>query len=159
MIDTQLLGGLPRIEDPDPRVEEAINELPYAAEDRELAVALARRALRVDAACAEALLVLAEHAPTAVERIAILKEGLAVHRRQVAAGQAEEITSSQDPGAKSVLAALSMLGDELVEVGDREGAMACLRLVVELDVDDRLGCRMALEELEGAGRRRSVWGR
>ena len=159
MIDTQLLGGLPRTEDPDPRVMEAVDELPYAAEDRDLAVALARRALRIDPARVEALLVLAEHALTAVERIAILKEVLAVYRRQVAAGQVGEITSNRDPGAKSVLAALSMLGDELVEVGDREGAMACLRIVVELDVDDRLGCRAALEELEGEGRRRSVWGR
>lgn len=159
MIDTQLLGGLPRIEDPDPRAEEAINELPYAAEDRELAVALARRALRIDPACVEALLVLGEHAATAIERIAILKEVLAIHQRQVAAGQVEEITSSRDQGAKSVLAALSMLGDELLEVGNREGAKACLQIVVELDVDDRLGCRAALEELEGVGRRRSVWGR
>lgn len=159
MIDTQLLGGLPRIQDPDPRVEEALNELPFAAEDRDLAVALARMALRIDPACAEALLVLAENAPTAVERIALLKEILAIHERQVAAGQVEEITSSRDPGARNVMAALAILGDELVEVGDREGAMACLRAVVGLDEDDRLGCRMALDELEGVGRRRSVWAR
>lgn len=159
MIDTQLLGGLPRTEDPDPRVVQAVDELHYAAEDRELAVAWARRALRIDPACAEALLVVAENAPTAVERIALLKEILAIHERQVAAGQVAEITSNRHPGAKSVLAALSILGDELVEVGDREGAMACLRAVVGLDEDDRLGCRMALDELEGVGRRRSVWGR
>lgn len=159
MIDTQLLGGLPRIEDPDPRVVEATNELPFAAEDRELAVALARRALRIDPACAEALLVLAEHAVTATERVALLKEVIAIHKRQVAAGQVEEIMSNRHPGARNVMAALAILGDELVEVGDREGAMACLRAVVGLDEDDRLGCRMALEELEGVGRRRSVWGR
>ncbi|MEQ9330238.1 hypothetical protein [Thalassobaculum sp.] len=159
MIDTQLLGGIPRIEDPDPRVVQAVDELHYATDDRDLAVAWARRALRIDPACAEALLVVAENAPTAVERVALLKEILAIHRRQVAAGHVQEITSSRDPGAKSMLAALSILGDELVEVGDREGAKACLRLVVEIDLDDRLGCRMALEELEGVGRRRSVWGR
>lgn len=159
MIDTQLLGGLPRIHDPDPRVEEATSELPFAVDDRDIAVAWARRALRIDPACQEALLALAEHAPTPIERVALLKELVAVYKRQVAAGQVAEITSNRHPGAKVVLAALSMLGDELVEVGDREGAMACLRLVVELDVDDRFGCRMALEELEGVGRRRSVWGR
>lgn len=159
MIDTQLLGGLPRIQDPDPRVEEATSELPFAIDDRDLAVALARRAVRIDPACQEALLVLGEHAATAIERVAILKELVAVYKRQVAAGQVAEITSNRHPGAKTVLAALSILGDELVEVGDREGAKACLRIVIELDVDDRLGCRAALDELEGLGRRRSVWRR
>lgn len=42
----------------------------------------------------------------------------------------------------SVLAALPMIGDEFVGVGDREGAMACLRLMAKHD-DDHLGCRMA----------------
>lgn len=139
MIDTQLLGRIPRIEDPDPRVVEAVNELPFAADDRELAVAWARRAVRIDPACAEALLVLGEHAATAIERVALLKEVVAVYKRQVAAGQIEEITSFRDPGAKTVLAALSTLGDELVDVGDREGAKACFWIVAELDVDDRLG--------------------
>lgn len=78
MIDTELLGGLPRTEDPDPRVEAAVDELAYATDDRELAVAWARRALRIEPACPEALLVLAEHAPTAIERVTLLKEAIAI---------------------------------------------------------------------------------
>lgn len=102
---------------------------------------------------------LAEHALTAVEKTALLKEVIPIHKRRFAAGHVEEIKWSRHPGAKTVMAALTILGDELMDVGDREGAMACLRMVAELNLDDRLGCRMALDALEGVGRRRSVCGR
>ena len=96
--------------------------------------------------------------PTGGGADALLKEVIAIQRRQVAAGLVEEITSFRDRGAKNVLVALPMLGDELVGVGNRDRAVPCLRIMVEFDVDDLLRCRMALDELEGVGRRRSAWG-
>lgn len=45
---------------PDPRVEQAVDEQPFAAGDRDLADALALRARRIAPACADALLVLAD---------------------------------------------------------------------------------------------------
>src|SRR3546814_17372924 len=81
-----------------------------------------------------------EHAPTTVQQVALLERGACGLSAQVIAVQALEITFSRHHGAKIVTAALAILGNELVDVGDREGAMACLRLAVGLDrTSDELG--------------------
>lgn len=157
MIDTDLLGSVPRTESPNPLAIEAIEQLQYEIDDRELAVALARKALKLEPGYPEALLVVAESAPTRAERIALLKEVISVYKREVNAGRISDFQSCTSGMCTSVTEALMHLGYELAEVGDREGAKACLRLAIELDVDDKPGCQMALDELEGIKPRRRVW--
>ncbi|MBO6560480.1 MAG: hypothetical protein JJ959_08085 [Nisaea sp.] len=147
MIDTELLGASRRINDIDAPLDRALDEMEDAAEDRALSVAWARKALKIEPCCASALLVLAEYAPTAVERIALLKEVIGTYKRSVRAGQRDEIDSVWDSGAKPILAAVALLGDELAELGDIEGAKACYRAVIERDEDDRLEAGASLEAL------------
>tara|TARA_E500000318_G_scaffold107527_1_gene116946 strand:- start:1692 stop:2165 length:474 start_codon:yes stop_codon:yes gene_type:complete len=147
MIDTELLGTSRRINDIDVPLDRALDEMEDAADDSALSVALARRALKIEPCCASALLVLAEHAPTAVERIALLKEVISSYRRSVRDGQRGEITSIWDSGAKNILAAVALLGDELADLGDIEDAKACYRAVIERDEDDRLEAGASLEAL------------
>ena len=153
MIDTALFGSLPAEDDVDPRLERALDGMEDAHDDRDVAVACARRALKIEPACAEALLVLAENATTAAERVALLKEIVSIYRRRVGAGALPEIRSIWDRDAKNLVAALICLGDELIELGDLEGAKACFRYVSGLDENDRFGAGRALEEVEGSRRR------
>lgn len=152
MIDTELLGRLPAEHDVDPRLERALDGMEDAYDDRDVAVACARRALKIEPACAEALLVLAEHAPTAAERVALLKEVVGIYKRRIRAGALTEIRSIWDRDARNLVAALTCLGDELSGIGDLEGAKACFRYVSGLDEGDRFGAGRELEELEGSGR-------
>lgn len=153
MIDTALFGRLPAEDDVDPRLERALEGMEDAHDDRDVAVACARRALKVEPACAAALLVLAENAPTAAERVALLKEVVSIYKRRVDAGALPEIRSIWDRDAKNLVAALICLGDELSELRDLEGAKACFQYASGLDEGDRFGAGRALEELEGGGRR------
>lgn len=153
MIDTALFGRLPAEDDMDPRLERALDGMEDAHDDRDVAVACARRALKIEPACAAALLVLAEHAPTAVERVALLKEIVSIYKRRVDAGTLADIRSIWDRDSKNLVAALICLGDEISELGDLEGAKACFRYVSGLDEDDRFGAGRALEELEESGRK------
>lgn len=153
MIDTTQLGTLPVEADLDPRLERALNEMEDAHDDREVAVAFARRAMKIEPACAQALLVLSENAATAVERVALLKEIVSIYKRRVSAGALQEIRSIWDRDVKNLIAALICLGDELSELGDHEEAKACFRYVSGLDEADRFGAGRALEELEERGRR------
>ena len=151
MIDTELLGTSRRINDIDVPLDRALDEMEVAADDRALSVAWARKALKIEPCCASALLVIAEHAPTAVERIALLKEVISSYKRSVRDGQRDEITSIWDSGAKTILAAVALLGDELAELGDIEGAKACYRVVIERDEGDRLEAAMSMEALMASG--------
>tara|TARA_R110001599_G_scaffold200828_3_gene397628 strand:- start:14764 stop:15234 length:471 start_codon:yes stop_codon:yes gene_type:complete len=147
MIDTELMGACRRINDIDAPLDRALDEMEDAVEDRALSVAWARKALKIEPSCASALLILPEHAPTAVERIALLKEAIGTYKRSVRDGQRNEITSIWDGGAKPILAAVALLGDELAELGDIEGAKACYREVMNRDEDDRLEAAASLEVL------------
>lgn len=133
MIDIGLLGGLPSNGDPDLRLATALQWMGRADGDRDLATVWARKALQIEPACAPALIVLAEHAQTRTERVALLKEVISIHQRQVSEDPDSEITSCWDPGARYVMAALSRLGDALLELGDRESARACYRHLAGLD--------------------------
>lgn len=123
-----------------------------ACDDPALATAWVRKALKIEPCCLSALLVLAEHAATPVERIALLKEAVSTYRRSVVADPTNEISSYWDVGAKPILAAIALLGDELDEMGDIEGAKACYREVIERDDDDRLDVQSSMDVLM-AGRR------
>lgn len=56
MIDTALIGRLPTQDDLDPRLERALDGMEDAQDDREVAAAFARRALKIEPACAQALI-------------------------------------------------------------------------------------------------------
>ena len=144
MINTELLGALPNEHETDPvlehALEQALENLEAAADENPgLAVAWARRALEIEPACSEALLFLADNAPTAVERIVLLKEVIATHKRQVRQDPDKEIQSAYHPGAREIVAALALLSDELPSVGDHDGARRCRRLIAVIDEDDRFG--------------------
>ncbi len=156
MIDTTQLGTLPAEADFDPRLEHALDGMEDAHDDREVAVAFARRAVKTAPGCSQALLVLAENAPTAVERVALLKEIVSTYKRRVSTGALQEIRSIWDRDAKNLNAALICLGDELSELGDHEGAKACFRYVSGFGEGDRFGAGRALEELEESGRRPGI---
>lgn len=151
MIDTELLGASRQINDTDVPLDRALDEMEHAVDDPALSVAWARKALKIEPCCISALLVLAEYAPTAVERIALLKEAISSHKRSVRDRQRNEITSIWDGGAKPVLAAVALLGDELAELGDIEGAKACYREVIKRDEGDRLEAGASMEALMAGG--------
>lgn len=132
MLDIGLLGGPPPNGNHDPRLAAALHWMAQADRDRDLAIVWARKALGIEPACVPALLVLAEHAATRTERVALLKEAVSIYQRTVAEDPDSEITSCWDAGAGHVMAALSRLGDALLELGDRQGARACYRHIAGL---------------------------
>jgi hypothetical protein len=97
------------------------------------------------------MLVLAEHASTRAERIALLKEVVSIGRREFMSSRSGDVTWWWTPGTRTIMAALAELGDELAAVGDADGASRCFRLLLEIDPQDRLQARTALEKLAGAG--------
>src|SRR5690606_23784872 len=133
MLDIGLLGGPPSDGNPDPRLAAALEWMTRADGDRDLAIGWARKAVQIVPACVPALLVLAEHAVTRTERVALLKEAVSIHQRAVAEDPDLEITSCWDPGAGHLMMAMSRLGDALLELGDRQGARACYRHLAGLD--------------------------
>ena len=152
MIDIYMLGTTRRVADHEAPLDRALDGMEDASEDPALATAWARKALKIEPCCLSALLVLAEHAATPVERVALLKEAVRIYQRTVLADPTNEISSYWDVGAKPILAAIALLGDELAEIGDIDGAKVCYREVIERDDDDRLGVQTSMDVLM-AGRR------
>ncbi len=152
MIDIDTLGASRRVADHDAPLDRALDEMEDACEDPALATAWARKALKIEPCCLSALIVLAEHASTPVERVALLKEAVSIYQRAVVADSTKEISSYWDTGAKPILAAIALLGDELAEMGDIDGAQVCYREVIERDEDDRLAVQSSMDVLM-AGRR------
>ncbi|MCR9074030.1 MAG: hypothetical protein NXI18_20265 [Alphaproteobacteria bacterium] len=152
MIDIDALGATRRVADHEAPLDRALDGMEDACDDAALATAWARKALKIEPCCLSALLVLAEHAATPVERVALLKEAVSTHQRAVLADPTNEIASYWDVDAKPILAAIALLGDELAEMGDIDGAAGCYREVIERDDDDRLDVQRSMDVLM-AGRR------
>lgn len=152
MIEIDKLGASRRVADHEAPLDRVLDGMEDAGDDPALATAWARRALKIEPCCISALLVLAERAATPVERVALLKEAVSTYHRAVLADPTNEISSYWDVGAKPILAAIALLGDELAEMGDIDGAKACYREVIERDDDDRLAVQSSMDVLM-AGRR------
>lgn len=152
MIDIDTLGMSRRVADYEAPLDRALDGMEDACDDPALATAWARKALKIEPCCLSALIVLAEHAATPVERVALLKEAVSIYQRAVVADSTKEISSYWETGAKPILTAIALLGDELAEMGDIDGAKVCYREVIERDDDDRLAVQSSMDVLM-AGRR------
>ncbi|MEO3432307.1 hypothetical protein [Inquilinus sp. CAU 1745] len=146
MLEIDMLGPRPVDEDDNRLLIQALDAMEDAGDDLAQAVVHARWALEIDPACASAMLVLAENARNRAERIALLKEVVSIGKREVAPESDFHINNT-----RVIMTALAELGDELSAVGDVDGAANCLRLLLDMEPQDRLEARIALERIEGGG--------
>jgi cytochrome c-type biogenesis protein CcmH/NrfG len=116
----------------------------------------ARRRLRVDPENIDALVVLATHAPTVAERLALAREavriGNALWSSLIDAG--EPIHWWRDPVTRPYMRALLVLGDTLAAAGRRDEARNVWTSLSDLDPDNAPSTVPSFEEVEATLPRR-----
>lgn len=144
----QLLGGLSgqSADDSAAGRAQAVLEQAYEEPDPDHRVALARQALTLDADCADAYVLLAEHAPTRRQALELYQEGV----------RAAERTLGPEPFARDVghfwglletrpyMRARAGLADRLWTAGQRDEAVAHVRDLLRLNPGDNQGLRYTL---------------
>lgn len=141
MLCTDMLGAQPVSEEGDDRLLEALKEM-EAIDSAAEALAEARRAIETDPTCAAALLVVAAHAETRAERIALLKEVVSIWRRSFRPTDLSQTDWWVHRPTLATMAALEMLAEELTATGDERGAARCREVRSQLRLDCDGGARV-----------------
>jgi len=124
------------------------------AEGREQ-VDAARDVLKLDAANLEAYVVLAGHAETTAEALALLREAIRIGNRRWAPGdEADDVAWWRDAETRPFMRAILAYGNVLAEAGLRDEAADCFRALRDMRWDG--GVPFSLEEVDATlpGRRR-----
>ena len=145
----QLMGGL--IGDPEAdetplgKAQQLVYDA-YDTDDPEERVALAREALELSRDCADAYLILAEHAPTRQEALRLVREAVAAGERAIGpemfrdrAGEFWLILETR-PHMRARLT----LAEYLWDLGERDEAISHLRELLRLNPNDNQGVRYIL---------------
>jgi tetratricopeptide (TPR) repeat protein len=121
----------------------------YEQTSRSRRIALARQALDVSSDCADAYVLLAEHAPTPAAELALYEQGVAAGERALGEERFEE-----DEGhfwgfmeTRPYMRARAGLAECLWRMGRREEAAAHFRAMLRLNPNDNQGLRYRLSAL------------
>jgi hypothetical protein len=144
-------GASPTFVSPERRLDEhELEAFDSDPNNRKAQLYFARHLLERDPENIWAMMVVARHSETGVEYLALLREAVRVGLRL----WAPELTQNapkrdwgSDRDAAPFLAAVITYGMALMEEGHRDEAAQCLRFLLRLDPEDRIGAVASMEEV------------